>query len=158
MIWAREGGATTERMNDDIQGNSSMSASQKDAQRKLVADVYRQRGTADQVRTRIESECMAEKEEKAKSKLLAEALLKAGVKPGFDGAAPAGAQPAQSAVASQGSSSNSAQSSNADICRSYANQQENIQRSQRAGGSASKMDSLRRQLEDVRRNMSQARC
>jgi len=53
IIWYKEGGALQDRM---------LSEAKTAEQRKIVADVYAMKGNANDVRMKIESECMADKE------------------------------------------------------------------------------------------------
>ncbi|HXA46240.1 MAG TPA: hypothetical protein VNW52_01320 [Burkholderiaceae bacterium] len=52
MVWAREGGATQERM---------MQSAYTEDQRKLVLEVYNNRGSAPEVRSAVEASCVADK-------------------------------------------------------------------------------------------------
>ena len=70
IVWARESGVTQEK---------AIANASDAAQRKLIADVYRVRGGALDVKERIEAECKAELEERAKLLALHEAMVKAGV-------------------------------------------------------------------------------
>jgi hypothetical protein len=80
IVWSREAGATEEKL---------LSEESNAARRQLISDVYRVRGTAPQVRARIEAECHAEMAEKARAAAAYEALLRSGAAPGRS-AAPAG--------------------------------------------------------------------
>ncbi|BBB65860.1 hypothetical protein UNDYM_1607 [Undibacterium sp. YM2] len=57
MIWYKEGGALQDRM---------LSEAKTAEQRRIVADVYAMKGNANDVRMKIESDCMAEKEAERK--------------------------------------------------------------------------------------------
>ncbi len=142
IVYAREGGATADRQIDEI-NRKSVSASRKAAERQLVEDVYRQRGTSSQVRSRIEAECMKEKEDKAKAAALADALMKSGARlepaPPAAGTAPAspGAQPG---VQPRTTSDADSKQKSCDRLRSDLAR---INSQQRAGGSGATMDRLR---------------
>jgi hypothetical protein len=81
IVFAREGGATQERLQGEATSNDG---------KKLVADVFRQRGTAGEVRARIQAECQAAVDERARAAALYEIVMKGGgVPPQAAPAAPA---------------------------------------------------------------------
>lgn len=157
VVWGWEGGASAERQLEEINRNSSIGEEQKAQDRKLVADVYRQRGTANQVSARIEAECIAEKEEKARTKALADALIKSGVKPPSSPASGDSAAPANSAQTGMSSADREAEARKSR-CRNLNAQQQSIREQQRAGGSAATMDQLNRSYQNVTRSAAEAGC
>jgi len=164
IVWAREGGATAERLLSDI-GAKSISASRKAEESKLVQDVYRQRGTAPEVRARIEAECVAEKEKAAQAAALAAAAAK--LMGGSQSAAPA-AVPAAGAVSSSSSGSTGAVPGQDDaaraaenlarLCARLSGDLELNRSKQRAGGNVGTMESLNNQRRDIESRMSSAGC
>ena len=144
IVWARESGATREQQ---IAANAQ--------NQPLIDSVYYKRGSAPEIRTAIEAECMAEKQRQA-------AAL---------AAAAAGAQgiPAVPPPSSQGPSANDIsrfqQRQDEEIaanqeafkktrCADLSRQAENLRRQERAGGSSgamSRLHELRTNLEATRR-------
>jgi hypothetical protein len=53
IVWAREGGATEERL---------LSEARSASERRLIQDVYRRPGAASTVQQRVEADCVAEKQ------------------------------------------------------------------------------------------------
>lgn len=151
IVWSREGGATEEKL---------LSEETNPARKRLIADVYRVRGSAPQVRARIEAECQAEMAEKAKALALHEAMVKAGVQPAT-GAASAGPGPEEKAAAARLQAQKEEQRVAAEKksrCGSLNAQLDSIRERQRAGGSGAYMDSLNSQRRDVDRDMRSAGC
>ena len=156
VVWGWEGGATSAGQIDDVNRNTGLSESQKQAARKLVSDVYRQRGTANQVRARIESECMAEKEERARQKAIAEALIKSGARSDLPPAA--GTAPAAAPVVQGQSGADAEAATRKRRCAELNSQLESIRTQQRSGGSAQAMDRLRESYNSTSRELSSNRC
>ena len=159
VVWAWEGGASAERQLDEINRGSGVSEALKVQDRRLVADVYRQRGTSNQVRARIEAECMAEKEEKARAKALADALIKSGVKP-QPSSTPGGTTTAPAGAAAQAGTSSSEREAaeRKSRCRNLNAQLQSVRDQQRTGGSAATMDQLNRSYQNVTRGLAEAGC
>src|SRR6266850_2003816 len=64
IVWAREGGATEERM---------LAEAATPAQRRLVQEVYRKRGSASQIQSAIATDCIAQKQQIERDAALAAA-------------------------------------------------------------------------------------
>ena len=146
FVYAWEGGATLDRQLDDI-NRKTVGESQKAGERKLVADVYRQRGTAATVRTRIEAECMKELEDRARAAALADALLKSGTRPPVVATTPAPASVQPPPGQSQADAKR-------QRCDGIDAQLRRNGGQQRTGGSISMLETLRneqRELENQRR-------
>ena len=142
IVWSRESGATEEKM---------LASAANPAQRQLIADVYRVRGSAPQVRARIEAECQAEMAEKAKALAIHESMVRAGALPA-QGAAPAGPTPEQLEAAAKAKSQQEEQQQAAmktARCNSLNAQRDSIREQQRKGGSGEYMDRLNRQRTQI---------
>ena len=155
VVWGWEGGASAERQLDEVNRDTAMPQERKSQMRQLISDVYRQRGTANQVRARIESECMAEKEERARQKAIAEALIKSGAR--SDLPPSAGAPAAVTTTTTTVGGSDSAAERKARCSRLGA-RAESIRNQQRTGGSAQSMDLLNQELRNVTQEQSQGGC
>ncbi len=151
IVWSRENGETEEKVS---------AAESNPARKKLIADVYRVRGTAPQVRTRIQTECQVEMAEKAKALALYESMARAGVVPGQKAApaVPSAAErDAEAAQRAQSVAQNEAAAKKSK-CERLLVSLESILGQQRTGGSASHMDSLNRQRTNVDREMDALGC
>jgi hypothetical protein len=137
IVWAREAGETEEKM---------LSSERDPGRRKLIAGVYRIRGTAAEVRTRIEAECEVEMAENAKALALHEAMVRAGAVPAVQQVAPVdpGAEERKAAAATAELKQRDAASKKAR-CTDLATNAESLRAQERSGGSIESMDSLRRQ-------------
>ncbi|MSQ58408.1 MAG: hypothetical protein EXR36_01815 [Betaproteobacteria bacterium] len=127
----------------------------------MIADVYRVRGSAPEVRARIEAECKTELEEKAKLIALHEAMLKAGVVPAAQ-AAPANtseARPAQQSASSQNAWQSAQQSrEKKEMCDRLSRNLQSNRNRQRQGGGAEAMDKLNQERRDLERSFSDFEC
>lgn len=151
IVWSREGGLTLE----------AQLASETDPQKKkLIADVYRVRGTAPQVRSRIEAECRVEMEERAKMLELQKAMSRAGVLPQQTPGAAAASAAGQKAAA-EAQARNEAQRA-ADAKTSRCNQinarGDAIQDDLRKGGSTAVMENLNRQMRALQQERQSSGC
>ena len=137
IVWAREAGETQEKM---------LSLERDPGRRKLIADVYRIRGTAAEVRRRIETECQVEMAENAKAVALHEQMVRAGVLPPVQQAAPVdpGAQERNAAASNAELKQRDAARKKAR-CTDLATNAESLREQERRGGSIERMNSLRRQ-------------
>jgi hypothetical protein len=155
FVWAREAGATAERQYADID-EKRISAAEKAYERQLVADVYRRRGTAPEIRAAIQAECVAQKEQAA---ALAAALRAA---QGQNPAAGAPAAPAGPSAEEQKAAQERRRDEQAareaerkrTRCASLNASLESARGRSRAGGSAQAMERYR---DDERRVESQIR-
>lgn len=151
IAWRREGGATFEQALSTA-GNSS--------ERSLVESVYRTRGTAPEIRARIENECVAEMEKRQRHAALFETS-----KPATSG--PGNGQPAltsESTPPHSGKtvvSSLKAEGKGAKVdgtCDRLARTLESIRLRQRAGGSISTMESLRSDHAEIEQEQRKIGC
>jgi hypothetical protein len=161
MAWAREAGQTQEQQLARIDG-SSAPASRKSYERRLVTEVYAQRGSSAAVRAGIEADCVAEKQKAAETAAAAKALgLAPPAQPVGPSAAPA-TPGAEEQRVTQGSVSQSASAREAqrkqERCASLNAQLDDVRNRQRAGGSAGTMDSLSRQRRELEAKLSADRC
>ena len=151
IVWSRENGETEEKMS---------AAESGPARKKLIADVYRVRGSAPQVRTRIEAECQTEMAEKAKALVLYESMVQAGVAPAQK-TAPAASSAAEREAEAAQRAQNVAQSEAVEKkskCDRLLASRESILGQQRAGGSSSQVDNLNRQRATVDRDIQDKGC
>ncbi|RYX96438.1 MAG: hypothetical protein EOO28_07600 [Comamonadaceae bacterium] len=155
--WARESGQTRQQQEASV-GNGGY--------RDLVADVYSRQGTAPQVRSAIESDCMAEKERAAQAATLLEAAnalkgsrpstpLAQGETASGQGTA---AAPVADTLQRNGTGSAGSAASKQFTCQRLADQLNTISTQQRAGGTASRMDGLRLQYQEVSGRQRSAGC
>jgi hypothetical protein len=158
IVWGREGGLTLDQALNQASGRD----------KELVSAVYRVRGSTQEVRTRIEAECMAELEQKARFQALVEATRPPGA-----AFVPAAAFPAPGAdvkpsensgnadaadKAAKASAAASEAAAKKNRCNSLSAEMESIRAAQRAGGSASTMDSLNRNARNAEKKMGDAGC
>lgn len=144
IIWMREGGAQQDKL---------MNEATTVERRRVIADVYAQRGNALDIRARIENDCMAEKENERKF-----------------GMAPAPEDPAKRTQAAerkatQGESpADAAKRASADaartktMCDEVRKQLASVQSAQRTGGQGSAMDELTRNKREIESNLRSMGC
>jgi hypothetical protein len=153
IVWAREAGETQEKMLD---------GERDPARKKLVTDVYRVRGTAAEVRSRIESECQVEVAEHAKVAALAEAISKANAARNPQAGSPNSAESDRpSSIAVQGPSATQPQSDPAAKkarCDDLGEKAKALRTSERSGGTTQMMDSLRRQRTELDEKIRKLAC
>lgn len=153
IMWARETGRTEEMQ---------LSTASSGEERKLISEVYRKRGTSVEVRAAIEADCAAERQraEQAAALIEAAAKLQGQDKPAAATPATAASANGDAAAARQQQEEATAReaASRKSRCGALANRLENIRNSQRTGGSAETMDSLRRQRQDTEREWGAAGC
>lgn len=150
IVWRREGGTTLEQALSDVRSGP---------QRELIEEVYRARGTAAQVRTRIETDCMAEKERKERYAAMMEAARPASPalsgRPLMNSEQP---QPAtEKASASRAVADNEA-ARKKETCDFLVRKLDGIRASQREGGSIARMDQLKRDLNNTERDWQKNGC
>ncbi len=155
IVWAREGGATEERM----LGEASTSA-----QKRLVQDVYRKRGAASQIQVAIEADCLAEKAKLEQDAALAAA---AAVRAQREGALPA-PSPQQGApapvadpeaqVRMQRQLAEQDAERKRSMCAGYNSRSESLRARERAGGNAAAMERLANERRDLSSEMSRNGC
>lgn len=152
IMWAKEVGKTEEMQ---------LSAATSGEERKLIADVYRKRGSSVEVRAAIEADCTAERQRAAQAAALIEAAAKLQGQDKPAAATPAAATSANSdaaAVRQQQEAAAREAASKKSRCGTLASRLENIRNSQRTGGSAATMDGLRRQQQDTEKEWNEAGC
>jgi len=156
VVWAREGGATEERL---------LSEATSAKERRLIQNAYRRPGAATTVQAAVEADCVAEKQrEEQQAAIAIAAALKAqregggapsqlSAQPGADPAA----QERAAKIAAQERAEREADNKKRE-CARYGDQMESLVRAERAGGSGSRMDSLNEQRRALRERMSKAGC
>jgi hypothetical protein len=156
IVWAREGGATEERL---------LSEATSARERRLIQNVYRRPGAATAVQAAVEADCVAEKQREGEQAAIAIAAALKAQKEGAGAPAQLSAQPGADPQAQEQAAKIAAQeraAREADYkkkeCARYGDQMESLRRAERAGGSASRMDSLNEQRRDLRERMSKAGC
>lgn len=160
IVWSREAGATAERQIADLSAKGG-NASRSEDQRNLIVDVYQKRGSAPEVRTAIEADCIADKR---RAELALEAL--ANLKSLSNGRPTTNSVPIAGSDANPDSTSarpvdESAQLTTKrqeSICKQFNVRQQSIRDLQRSGGSASTMETLRNQLKSVDAERRSANC
>jgi hypothetical protein len=153
IVWAREAGASAEKQ--------SAEARSADEQR-LIAEVYRKRGSAPEVRAAIEADCVADKEKAAQAAALLAAALKA-QQPAAAPAAPAAVagQPDQAATNArdqQQQAAARAAESKKRRCEDLRARREAIVTEQRAAASVSQAEQLNRRRQDADNDLSKNGC
>lgn len=154
IMWAKEAGRTEEMQ---------LSAATGAEERKLIGDVYRKRGSSVEVRTAIEADCTAERQRAAQAAALIEAAAKLqGQDKPVAAAAPAAATATNAdsdAAARRQQEAAARQAADKKTrCDRLAGRLEQIRNSQRSGGSAATMDSLRQQLQKAEKEWGDAGC
>jgi hypothetical protein len=149
IVWGREGGASAEQLSEKARSES---------ERRLIADVYRQRGTSTEIRARIEADCVAEKERAARLRALLEA---ANLSPSA-ASPPLARQPETDSRSGVVASTVVSPGANADRknseCESLRRQNQRIVDRQRTGGNMATMESLNRQKTESDADLRQAGC
>lgn len=154
IVWAREGGASEERL---------LSEAKSEGERRLVRDVYRRPGAASTVQAGVQSDCVAEKRREEQETALAVA---AALKAQREGTLPAGAPRPAAISAPEGAApeliAQQRAKQEADDkrrqCERYGDEMERLRREERAGGSAAVMDRLNERRRGLRERMSRAGC
>lgn len=149
IMWAREGGATRERLLSDRDARGQPYDS------RLVHDVYSKRGTAAEVRSAIEAECVAEKERAAQTAATLKAL-------GLDRVAAPAAAPITVSREDPKLAEERRRQAEAEAkeqrCASLNAQLENMRSRQRTGGSIGTMESLAQQGRTIEVNIRDSGC
>jgi hypothetical protein len=153
IVWAKESGKTAE---------VQMAAAASDDERRLIADVYRKRGSSLDVQNAVQADCMAQKERAAQAAALMEAAgkLTAKDKPPT---APVPSGPALDPVRHEAApqvaaAPNPAVAQKKARCQSLKEQQDSIASSQRAGGDMTQMEQLNRQRQSAAKAWRDAGC
>jgi hypothetical protein len=149
IVWAREGGATEERL---------LSEASSARERRLIQNAYRRPGAASTVQAAVEADCVAEREREAQQAAIAiAAALKAQREGGTVQTPDPQAQEQAAQIAAQQRTEREAEYKKRQ-CTRYGEEMESLRRAERAGGSASRMDSLNEQRRNLREQMSRAGC
>ena len=156
VVWAREGGATEERL---------LSEASSARERRVIQNAYRRPGAATTVQAAVEADCVAEKQREEQQAAIAIAAALKAQREG--GGAPAqlsaqpGADPRAREQAAQIAAQERAQR-DTDYkkreCARYGDEMDSLRRAERAGGSAARMDSLNEQRRNLRDRMGKAGC
>jgi hypothetical protein len=157
IVWAREGGATQERL---------MSEAASARERRLIEDVYRRPGAASTVQAAVETDCVAEKKrDEERAALAIAAALKARREGGDTGMQtstvqaspdPSAQDPAAQLAAPQRAERQAEYKK--QQCAAYSEDMERLRSRERAGGSARTMDSLNERRRSLREQMHKAGC
>jgi hypothetical protein len=149
IVWAREGGATEERL---------LSEASSARERRLIQNAYRRPGAASTVQAAVEADCVAEKQREEQDAAIAlAAALKARREGGTAQTPDPQAQEQAAQTAAQQRAEREAESKKRQ-CTRYGDEMESLRRAERAGGSASRMDSLNEQRRNLREQVSRAGC
>jgi hypothetical protein len=153
IVWAREGGATQERLLDDA-------ASEE--QKRLIRDVYPRPGAASHVQAAVEADCVVAKAKAEQDAAIAlAAALKAqreGKLPPTQPAAPAGYGDPAAAERARAEQAAARAEQAKRYCASLDSEMQGLRAAERGGGSAQAMDSLNAQRRALRERMSRAGC
>lgn len=142
IIWMREAGATQERLLAD--GGS-------EERRKLIGDIYAQRGNSADVRAAVEKDCMEEKNRNRPPQ-------KSG--PGNNPAA----KPETTGDAASASAAASANTGKSDatrtqgLCKQLREVLGQMQNGERSGGNAEEMESMKTMRRDTEKEMKNLGC
>lgn len=151
IMWAKEAGRTEEMQ---------LAAAAGAEERKLIAEVYRKRGSSVEVRAAIEADCVAARQRAAQAAALIEAAARLQGQDRPAAAAPAAATSAgiDAAARRRQEAAAHAAAGRKARCDAIAARLEGIRSSQRTGGSAATMDRLRQQQQKTEREWGDAGC
>jgi len=147
--WGRESGLTAE---------TQLSSTSDPEEKRLISDVYRRAGNSVDVRNAVEADCLAERERAAQAAALIAAAAKLqGNSPVASSQAPS-TPPSVATPQKQDTGGSAEQAAAQSRCRSLNAQRDGIVGQQRAGGSATHMESLNRQRQQIDKNIRDAGC
>jgi hypothetical protein len=154
IVWSREGGATQERL------VSEASTSQE---KRLVADVYRRRGSAGEIQAAVTADCVEQKEKQERADALAAAAARAQKEAGVEPAAPAAAPRAyvESPEAAERRRQERAEQEAAArkrTCASLNSEMDSLRAQERSGGSTAAMERLSQQRRGIQDRMGGSGC
>jgi hypothetical protein len=151
IVWAREGGATEERM---------LAEAPTPAQRRLVQEVYRKRGSASQIQSAIATDCIAQKQQIERDAALAAAAAVRAQREGTPSvSASTEARPAgNSQAVDDGRAAAIAADRKKQECAGYNADLEAVRAQERTGGSAQTMDRLAESRRRIAAQASRAGC
>jgi hypothetical protein len=153
MTWRREAGATLEKQIAELPNDGNRAENTA-----LLQSVYARRGSAPEIRSAIEAECVVERQKQAEAAELLKALQQQAGQ-----TAPA-SRAAEAPTASEADNAPKAQPvanrppSNKGLCDSLRSQKDSAEAALRRGGSAATMESHQNQRRSIEQSMSQARC
>lgn len=161
IVWAREAGATAEKALADVEGKG-LSRSQKEEEKRLIADVYQKRGSAPEIRAAIEADCMADRQLQSEAAALeqAAARLRGKTQPIASPSRPEESEDdLRAAIARQRDEEKATDASRKKaLCDKLNARSEDILRTQREGRPAQEFERLRAQRESVQRQARDAGC
>lgn len=154
MAWKREGGATLDKQIAELHNDGQRSENEA-----LLHSVYARRGSAPQIRSAIETECLAERQKQAEAAQMLRALQQqAGQQAPAPVRAPvsadADATQAQHAAARAAAAASSAKAR----CDSLRASKDLTESELRRGGSGRTMEVLQEERRRIEREMLGARC
>jgi len=149
IAWLREAGATANKQMNDVTARGAGSRSAEE-ERRLIEVVYQMQGSAPQVRTAIEADCVAEKQRAAPAKASG---------PPSTAPAPSAAADAKAAEAAQKEAAARQDAARQqEVCKGIEARLVGIKNDLRRGGNVSTMEGLQQQQRDVEDQRRQARC
>lgn len=158
ITWAREAGATLEQQ---------MAAASGTEQQRLIASVYAKRGSAPQIRSAVESECMTQKEKLAQAQALAAAAAQtmetvpADMRPRTGESAQGSSRIAVQAAddrANELAARNAREARHVETCARLRDDLAALRGRQRSGGDAQTMDRLNDRRRQLDRSLADERC
>lgn len=154
VVWAREGGATQDRL---------LGEATSEAQRRLVRNVYPRRGSASQIQAAVEQDCVVDLAKAEQDAALAAAAAVRAQREGKLPPVPAGYQaPAAADPAAEERRKAEIAAARAEAakqrCKSLEREMENIAAAERSGGSARTMEKLADQRRQLRKAQSDGGC
>ena len=157
MVWKREGGATIEQ-----QLAERATVLSPDEQAKTVRSVYARRGSAPDIRSQVEAECMADKEKEAQAQELLKQLRKdagetAATAPAA-GATPARAADAGAAAAAAAATQPASNKPSVAHCNSLKKSVDYAKSRLTQGGSASTMEYLQKERRSAEAELRSSGC
>jgi hypothetical protein len=156
LMWARETGKSAEALTESAIGNEA---------KRLVADVYRKKGSSTEVALAIEADCVVEHERAQQAaKLEAQAAILRGQTPAASGLAqaspraPNANEPTTPSSQDRARNEATAAAEKTQQCNSFKSRVDGIISQQRAGGSISAMEQLHRQRQQAEKSARDAGC
>jgi hypothetical protein len=154
MVWKREGGATQEHQ------MAELPAANRQEMATVLDSVYRKRGSAPEIRSAIEAECIAEKQQAADKAAVLRALLPANS--AQTGIAPAAAGSGATAAGTGEAPSTTAKAPAANgpspACPNWRRDLEMVNAQLRSGGNAASMERMQIQRRSLEKSLSENRC
>jgi hypothetical protein len=148
IVWAREGGASEERL---------LAEAKSARERRLIQDVYRRPGAASTVQVAVQADCVAEKQREEQEAALAIAAALKARRAAADAPAPGYGSSAQASAPQSARADVEAEQRKRD-CARYNADMDRLRAEERAGGSSARMDSLNERRRALREQMAQSGC